>query len=357
MGDILGLGLTHYPMLAGKDEHMSALLRMTLRDPGIPAQEKDPANWPEAARAEWSDDKGLAAAAVHRQDLKDGLARCKEALDAFEPDVVVVWGDDQYENFREEIVPPFCVLAYPDVKVAPFAELAHLRTSNVWGLPDDTTFTLRGVQQIGRELTRGLLERGFDMSYSYAPRENIPFPHAIANTQLYLDYDNAGSTWEYPILPIAVNCYGSHVIARKGGMASFAKIAAGETLDPPAPSPKRCFELGRAVAQTLKEQPLRVALVASSSWSHAFLNDKGWHLRPDTESDRRYYDALVAHDLDTLLAATTDDLMRDGQQEMLNWFCLLGAMTELDQPLSWSSFVETSIFNSNKVFALYEATA
>lgn len=357
MGDILGLGLTHYPMLAGKDEYMSAILRKTLRDPDIPAEAKDPASWPAEMRAEWAEDKGLAAAGRHRAELRAGLERCKEALDAFKPDVLVVWGDDQYENFREEIIPPYCVLAYPDMKIEPLAELAGLGTRNVWDLPDDMTFTLRGAPQIGKELTAGLLERGFDMSYSYRQREGIHFPHAIANTQLYLDYDNAGRSFDYPILPIAVNCYGSHVIARRGGMASFARIAAGEELDPPAPSPRRCFELGRAVAATLRESPHRVALVASSSWSHAFLNDKDWHLRPDTASDRAYYDALVAGDVDTWLGARTEDLVAAGQQEMLNWFCLLGAMTELGQELSWSSLVETSIFNSNKCFAVYEAGA
>ncbi|WP_067903033.1 extradiol ring-cleavage dioxygenase [Nocardia vaccinii] len=357
MGDILGLGLTHYPMLAGKDQHMSSLLRMTLKDPDIPQSEKDPQNWPAAMRAEWSDDKGRAAAGTHRRQLRDGLAHCRKALDAFKPDVLVVWGDDQYENFREEIVPPFCVLAYPDLEIQPLAELAQFGSANVWELPTDTTVTLRGAPQIGKELAAGLLEGGFDMSYSYRPREGIHFPHAIANTQLYLDYDNAGSAFDYPVVPIAVNCYGSHVVARRGGVVSFARIAAGEQLDPPAPSPRRCFELGRAVAATLRQSSHRVALIASSSWSHAFLNDKDWHLHPDTASDRAYYEALVAGDIDRWLQATTDDLVAAGQQEMLNWFCLLGAMTELNQPLTWSSFVETGIFNSNKCFAVYEVAA
>ena len=39
-----------------------------------------------------------------------------------------------------------------------------------------------------------------------------------------------------------------------------------------------------------------VALLASSSWSHAFLVDHTWRLRPDTEQDRRLYDAMTAHD-------------------------------------------------------------
>jgi len=44
-----------------------------------------------------------------------------------------------------------------------------------------------------------------------------------------------------------------------------------------------------------------------------------------------------------------------GQQEVLNWFALAGAMEELGAELEWSTFVETHIFNSNKVFAVYSA--
>ncbi len=33
MAHFLGLGLTHYPLLAGTDEHMASLLRWTLNDP------------------------------------------------------------------------------------------------------------------------------------------------------------------------------------------------------------------------------------------------------------------------------------------------------------------------------------
>ena len=36
MGDILGLGVTHYPPLIGRDENMATILRTVLRDPGLP---------------------------------------------------------------------------------------------------------------------------------------------------------------------------------------------------------------------------------------------------------------------------------------------------------------------------------
>ncbi len=121
MAEFLGLGLTHYPLLAGTDEHMASLLRWTFTDPDIPTELKDPADWPARMREEWGEDGGLAAAARHRVVLRDGLAKCREALDRFQPDFLVVWGDDQYENFREEVVPPFCVLAYGDTKVEPLS--------------------------------------------------------------------------------------------------------------------------------------------------------------------------------------------------------------------------------------------
>ncbi len=353
MSEFLGLGMTHYPLLAGTDEQMAGLLSWTLRDPGIPAELKDPACWPDSMRADWSDDAGTAAAARHRAELRDNLARCRAALDEFEPELVIVWGDDQYENFREEVVPPFCVLAYGDVEVNAFEFMNERGSPNAWGLPDDLTFTLHCDVAAGRELADALLADGFDMAYSYQPRKGAHFPHSILNTQLFLDYDSAGTRFDYPLVPITVNCYGQHAIVRRGGLARFAEIQ-DERLDPAGPSPARCFELGRAVARAFAGSQRRVALVASSSWSHAFLHDKGWHLRPDTPADSRLYDALVSGDYHAWLRLTGKQIVEAGQHEMLNWFCLLGAVSELGMRLNWSSFVTTDVFNSNKCFAIFQ---
>ncbi|MCX4428907.1 extradiol ring-cleavage dioxygenase [Streptomyces mirabilis] len=353
MAEVLGLGITHYPMLAGADTHMANLLKSTLKDPDIPAERKEVHNWTELAQREWGDDQGVGAAVTHRERLLADLARCREALDEFRPDVVVVWGDDQYENFREEVIPSFCVLAYDDTEVEAFAVLEKVKVPNAWGLPKDTSFRMRGLPDFAKRLASDVLVSGVDIAYSYEQRKGVHFPHAFANTQIFLDYEHAGREFPYPIVPIAVNCYGEHVIARRGGFARFAEINAGEQLDPPGPSPARCFELGRAVARVARASDQRVALVASSSWSHAFLNDKDWHLRPDSEADRKLYDALVAGDYDTWQKTTTRQIVDAGQHEMLNWFCLLGAMSELGLDLEWSDFVQTEILNSNKTFAVY----
>ena len=248
-------------------------------------------------RAEWGADGGVAAAAHHRKLLVENLSRCREALDEFAPDVVVVWGDDQYENFREEVIPPFCVLAYGDVEVNPFELMTRRGSPNAWGLPDDTTITLHGDADGARRLTDDLIGRGFDMAYSYRKRSD-----ALSRTRSSIPNCSSttptpGHEFEYRIIPITVNCYGQHAIARRGGLARFADIA-DERLDPSGPTPARCFALGRAVAQAFRDTDLRVALVASSSWSHAFLTDKTWHIPPDTAADRRLYQLFVDRDYD-----------------------------------------------------------
>ncbi len=352
MAEFLGLGMTHYPPLAGTDEKMAFILQWTLTDPDIPDAEKDPANWPELMRSEVGDDWGATAAAGHRKQLREGLSACRAALDEFKPDIVLVWGDDQYENFREEAVPPFCVLAYDDTDVSPFALLAGMGLPNAWGVDDGEKFTMRTDNKLARALTDDLLRDDFDVAYSYRQLAGAKFPHAIGNTQLFLDYDHYGQRFPYTMLPITVNCYGQHVIARRGGLSRFADIKQ-ENLDPVGPSPLRCFNLGASVARAMARTDLRVALVASSSWSHAFLVDKNWHLRPDTPNDQRLYDALTRGEYDTWTATTAQQIVDAGQHEMLNWFCLAGAMHELGMPLNWSDFVVTDAFNSNKCFAIF----
>src|ERR1700677_3738921 len=99
MGEILGLGISHYPGFSYSDQTMGARLTQTLSSPRVPEDLKDPANWPEAMRAEWGDDQGTAFAARHRAEFREGAAVVRQALDDFAPDAVIIFGDDQYENF------------------------------------------------------------------------------------------------------------------------------------------------------------------------------------------------------------------------------------------------------------------
>jgi hypothetical protein len=149
----------------------------------------------------------------------------------------------------------------------------------------------------------------------------------------------------------SVNCYGRRVISQRGGMASFEKKTSEFDLDPPSPTPDRCFDLGAATAKVMLESPYRTALIASSSWSHAFLCDKTWRLYPDHASDHRYFEALRSADYSKWRSVSLASIEEAGQQEMLNWFCLVGAMSALNRTPDWCEFIETHLFNSNKCFA------
>lgn len=354
MAEVLGLGISHYPLLGARDSMMSIVLQNTLRDPDIPAEAKNPANWPAKMQEEWGTDQGLKAAAEHRRRMLEGLRKARAALDAFQPDLVIIWGDDQYENFKEDIVPPFCIAAYEDMTVQPWLQAKDSAVvkgrDNAWDEPAETAFVVRGAREQAKYLTSELIRRGFDMSYAYQPLHHPGLPHAFLNSILYLDYDRKG--FPYPVIPFQVNCYGERVISYKGFTSLFGDQ--GRPLDPIAPTPSRCFALGAEVAKICRDSPWRVALVASSSWSHAFLVDKTWRLHPDVEFDHQLYDALKSGDYAFWRDLPAEKIVDSGEQELLNWFALFGAMNELGQPCSWSDFVETYIFNSSKVTAVFD---
>ncbi len=346
MAELLLAGVTHYPPLAGTDDEMAGIHRAMLADPDVPPGEIDPAKWPAPQQAEWGDDEGRASAPEHRRLLLDGFTRVRAEIEAFEPDAVLIWGDDQYENFREDLIPPYAILAYDDVVARPWRDRS---SPNVWGEPADTAFEIRGHPTLARTLAEALLEDGIDVAYAYVQRHHPDLAHAFLNAILYLDYDRAGFPW--PVVAMPINCYGRRVISAQG---LWKPLGEQLVLDPPAPRPSRLMEVGAGVVRALQESPWRVVLLASSSWSHAFLIDHNYRLRPDTPADRRLYDALVTGDWDTWETTGLDAVEHAGQQEVLNWWCLAGAARELGVGgPDWSTFVETWCFNSNKVFATW----
>lgn len=189
------------------------------------------------------------------------------------------------------------------------------------------------------------------MAYAYRPLHH-PLGHAFLNTLLFLDYDRTG--FPYPVVPLQVNCYGRRVISQRGGVSSFADLPTETQFDPPSPAPWRCFDLGAACARVVAQSPWRVALIASSSWSHAFLTPKHHLLYPDVEADRTLYEALRVGDYKKWRNTPLASMEESGQQEMLNWMCLVGAMAELGRRADETELIQTYLFNSSKCFAFFK---
>ena len=350
MGDILGVGCTHRPVMLRRNEDWTFMMKASLDDPAMPDEMKNPARWPAPLREELGNDWGTSAAARAREVYRRHFAEARQALDDFKPDLIVMWGDDQYENFKEDIVPPFAVLAYEDQDIRPWA---HRRSpDNPWNEPADKTFRVRGHKEAGKYLASRLIETGIDVAYAYKPLHN-PMGHAFENTLLLLDDKRVG--FDYPLVSFSVNCYGRRVNAARGLRLPLAMKDQAHDLDPPSPNPHRCMEVGAATARIMADSPWRVALMASSSWSHSFLTEKNYQLWPDVAADRALYEALKRGDYPAWHRYTTDQIEDSGQHEVLNWFCLLGAMEALGRKPDKATFIETWAFVSPVVFAYYNA--
>ena len=112
------------------------------------------------------------------------------------------------------------------------------------------------------------------------------------------------------------------------------------------------MELGAAAARAMLESPWRVALIASSSWSHAFLTEKNWWMYCDVESDRARFEEFQAGNFEAWRGLTTAQVEDAGQQEMLNWMCLAGALSELERKPEIVEFQQTYVHNSSKCLAV-----
>jgi len=352
MGDILGLGITHYPGLTVQNS-LVGRFNATLKDPGLPEHLRDPQNWNPTMREQWGTDEGLTHSERHRHDMIARFRIARAELDAFQPDVVIIFGDDQYENFKEDIIPPFAILAYDQVEAQPW--LHYTRGKNWWNEPDDQIFLINGHRKAGKYLATSLLTDGFEVAYAYKPLHCATLGHAFLNSILYLDFDRKG--FPYPVVPFSVNSYGRWLVGAQGRplFPSEAEsiFADSDELAPPPPQPWRCFQIGGSIARAAAASPWKVAIIASSSWSHSFLTAKNSLLFPDVESDKRYYDALCSGDYDTWRNTTIEEAEDRGHHELLNWFCLVGAMSELDRKPTEAVFMESWISNSNKTFAVF----
>lgn len=353
MGELLGLGLSHFGGFMFADEDMSARAKARLANGSLPPELDSPDKWPAAMQTEWGDDQGASFAATHREKYFEGLKHLRKALDQFQPDAVIIFGDDQYECFKEDLVPAYCVFVGDTFKTKPYLRARGLGgdTPNIWDDPFDLVVTNDGAPDIAKFLLNALLEEGFDPAYSYSLPHQEYLGHAFANTLLFLDHERKG--WTYPIIPFAINAYGSALIRAKGGLVEAdAPPEADRQPDPPGPTPRRCFELGRAIGRVLRESPWRVALVASASFSHGFLTKKNHDLFPDTPSDQARFAELQSGNYLAWRDLPLSTLEDAGQHELVNWCPMIGAMEEVGQKPTYCEFLQSYLMNSNKCVAV-----
>jgi aromatic ring-opening dioxygenase catalytic subunit (LigB family) len=197
-------------------------------------------------------------------------------LDEAKPDVAIVIGNDHMETFFLTSVPTFAILA---------GERSHAEFAG-------KTYDLPIHQGLAEDLLDKLVNAGFDMAYS----QDAILGHAFAAVYQWVIEGRA-----IPVVPIFVNAY-----------------------LPPLPTPRRCEQLGRAIAKSIADRPEKVAIIASGGMSHFPGTWK--YPKPDFEFDYWAIAQMEKGNHEALLSMTSEQLDLVGNTEMLSWMILFGAI-------------------------------
>jgi len=263
----LGIGSSHSPMLSTPHEAFAGLTeldRARLPDFDVKAREN----------AAWIGRELAAEVTRERHEATQTAIRHLSGILAEEaPDVVVVIGDDQNEWFSPDNQPALCIYWGEAVEnlPPPRESVPPLRRLSYWGLYGDGANRAFPVDAaLGRHLVEALThDFDFDVAHIRVQPRHGPFGHAWSFVHQRLMGDQV-----VPIVPVLLNTY----------------------YPPNQPTPKRCYQLGRAIRQAIEGWPIpkRVAIVASGGLSHFFV---------DEELDRSVLDMLAKKDGEALIAA------------------------------------------------------
>jgi hypothetical protein len=280
--------------------------------------------------ADRGDDNGLSADRRNQARIVNAFRTLHDRLHAWAPDVVMVIGDDQAENFLSDNLPVFALYTGTDVEAHPFHRpMAHV---NLWGGAPEAKYTFHCPSAFAIALRDHLILSGMDISSATALKGwRWGLPHAHINPLMFLDPEG-----KFPLLPLFVNCYGEE---------------AGPGY-PPRPTARRCYELGRAIRRFLDGRPERFAVVASSSWSHSQLTHRFQCSAFDTEFDRCNLERLRQGRGSELATLTPEEIYLSGDHEFLNWIIAQGIIG--DKPAEIVDVLDAQSQISFKVFAVWE---
>ena len=220
-------------------------------------------------------------------------AQLDEIVSRTSPDVIVVFGDDQHEQFHEDNMPMFSVYRGDSM-----ARGERRRQRDEWkakagGAPAPAVVdrTFEGAPELAEHLIGRLVEAGIDVACSNALKPEIGLGHAFIHVA-----ENMPSIGERAMLPFMVNTY----------------------YPPNQPTATRAYALGQAVRAAIEDwdSDRRVAVMASGGLSHQ---------RIDEELDRAVLDAME-HKRPDVLRAIPGSQLQGGTSEILNWITVSGAM-------------------------------
>ena len=235
----------------------------------------------------------------------------RETLTAAEPDILVMVGADHFHQFFSDNYPTFLIGKQPKYDATFYNE------EREFGIP---TYLLDGHEDLSGYMLQGLLDRGFDFSVSHELKIDHSIICPIITTRPQADL---------PIVPIYTNIFA-----------------------PPLPSPKRFWDLGRAIRQIIDEYPSdkKIAAVGSGHLSLELGGPRQFgETGPDPVFDRKAIDWLASGDIESILENVTHETMA-GAGNATHGFMDLILMMGIAGPIEASYVDELDLFHTREMY-------
>lgn len=226
------------------------------------------------------------------KNIEGGFASLKSQFEAFQPDVLIMVGDDQDELYQDQ-TPQFAAFVGEKFISVNYDNNDGLR--NVY----------RNHVELAQHLYRSCLDQSIDIVGIRAFKDDQLISHAHAQIMSYLDP-------QVPVIPLFVNAI--HV---------------------PAPAPARCYAFGHALRNALATwgSPLRVAVYASGGLSHFSAGfpyeaySGPYQVGAIAEAfDQRIVAWLREGENAKLAELSSRDLLDNGLVELRQWVTLMGIL-------------------------------
>jgi 3-O-methylgallate 3,4-dioxygenase len=245
--------------------------------------------------------------------LEERAARCTRnierlaaTIDDAALDALIIVGDDQNEQFFDDNMPSILVYWGDEIENNPLqmdedapefwrtARSQYHEAGASRRYPVASDAALRIIQH--------LMDQGFDVSQS----KRLSKPHGEGHAFGFV-HRRLMPRKVVPVVPIALNTY----------------------FPPNQPRPRRCHDLGAALAAAARDVPGdgRIGILASGGLSHFTV---------DEELDRRVLDACKSGDGEALCALPPAKL-NSGSSEIRNWITVAGAAAHLET--QWQDYV------------------
>jgi hypothetical protein len=279
---VLGIGHSHTPQISVDPEEWPNLGKTQQVSPHIPE------NLDDLLQVDCFREK-------HAR-VQGAIKQLGQLLRQTRLDAIVIFGDDQHEQFTDENMPAVAIYHGDTVDVHPREARPGRNFPTLHLEPTATEYP--NSADLANHLIASLTEQEFEITRMNKLRAERGIGHAFS----FL-YQRLWPECDVPIVPVMINTY----------------------FPPNHPTPKRCHDLGKAIHAAVGawQGGERVGVIASGGLSHIMI---------DEELDQQALNALRAKDVHALHALPRD-LLVGGTSEILNWVALDGAVGDLPMTL------------------------